>query len=80
MPWDLVSGVFISGQFHINSRLLSILFIPNKLEVCMGEWMERHEAVVKKPSTERATVSIDKASQKILKDLGVEFKEVKVKK
>ena len=46
----------------------------------MGEWMERHEVVVKKPSTERAAVSIDKASQKILKDLGVEFKEVKVKK
>ena len=46
----------------------------------MGEWMERHEAVVKKPSTERAAVSIDKATQKILKDRGVEFKEVKVKK
>ena len=46
----------------------------------MGEWMERHEAVVKKLSTERAAVSIDKASQKILEDLGVEFKEVKIKK
>lgn len=46
----------------------------------MGEWVERHEAVVKKPSTERATISIDKASQEILKDLGVEFKEVKIKK
>lgn len=46
----------------------------------MGEWMERHEAVIKKPSTERATVLIDKASQEILKDLGVEFQEVKVKK
>ena len=43
----------------------------------MGEWMERHEAVVKKPSTERATVSVDDATKDLLKGLGIDFQEVK---
>lgn len=46
----------------------------------MSEWMERHETVVKKSSTERTTVLIDKVSLEILEDLGIEFKEVKIKK
>ena len=46
----------------------------------MSEWMERHETVAKKSSTERATVLIDKASLEILEGLGVKFREVKIKK
>lgn len=46
----------------------------------MSEWMKRHEAVIRKPETERAIVLIDEASQEILKGLGVEFQEVKFKK
>ena len=46
----------------------------------MSEWMKRHEAVTRKPEVERAIVLIDEASQEILKDLGVEFQEVKFKK
>ena len=46
----------------------------------MSEWMKRHEAVTRKLEAERAIVLIDEASQEILKDLGVEFQEVKFKK
>lgn len=46
----------------------------------MSEWMKRHEAVTRKPESERAIVLIDEASQEILKGLGVEFQEVKFKK
>lgn len=46
----------------------------------MSEWMKRHEAVTRKPGTERAIVLIDETSQEILKGLGVEFQEVKFKK
>lgn len=46
----------------------------------MSEWMKRHEAVTRKPGIERAIVLIDEVSQEILKDLGVEFQEVKFKK
>ena len=46
----------------------------------MSEWMKRHEAVTRKSEVERAIVLIDEASQEILKDLGVEFQEVKFKK
>lgn len=46
----------------------------------MSEWMKRHEAVTRKLGTERAIVLIDEVSQEILKDLGVEFQEVKFKK
>ena len=46
----------------------------------MSEWMKWHEAVTRKPGAERAIVLTDEASQEILKDLGVEFQEVKFKK
>ena len=46
----------------------------------MSEWMKWHEAVTRKPEAERAIVLIDEVSQEILKDLGVEFQEVKFKK